>query len=719
LSSLFLARAAAIACCAASSLASAAVNSAVPSLDELSGEWMPAAGLHSLPALNSTLGSASVANDLVGLRNLGFPPLTLSGDTGGLSIDGQAVRLDAVRWYPYQALRRGEAGGLAIQSATRLVYERRGALIRLTISNPGDAARPAVVRIKLAARTSEHALWRWAIPRDNEPTRFTAESAAAGRQLIERDQKGQLGNAFAFAFASAPDELRAAGGEGEAIWHFTLPAKGVRTIEYTLAIGETGPAVPALALDWADHFSAAFDGCQRDWSRRFTAMFTPGNPYFSGHLPVLQTSDERMRRLYYMSVVSLLSIYRTGFPVAPRVYVSNTPESNTIMMYFWDTREWATALALLDPVMMKSYLKDWLAKGIYKGYAEEYLTGTLQGPWYSANDLSIFILIQAYLGVTADRAFLGERAGGQTVLEHLDSIAVNWQTLVRPGRTLADYGEANNLLECVPTYIHEVASFNAANIWMMRQVADLQAAAGHKARAEQLRALAGRLLPAVLDLYEPGQGVWDARHRDGSRVQIRHVFDYATIGLSIPGDLSAGMRRDMTGFVVRELLVDHWMRAQSLSDPAASRSLRPDHGPMGAYCAWPGETMAAMCEFGEYAAALDLLHRCVDVTREGPFSQSRQLLTTRPDSAVVIAPGPQTYNASNGGSFAETIIRNFFGFAPELLSDTLVPHPQPPRGFTGRLIGVRRGGREFDLSSTPRGIEIQKVERVVPNPLNR
>ena len=65
----------------------------------------------------------------------------------------------------------------------------------------------------------------------------------------------------------------------------------------------------------------------------------------------------------------------------------------------------------------------------------------------------------------------------------MDAIATHWKTLVRPGRTLADYGKAGNLLECVPTYINEVPSFNAANIWMMRRVADLQAAEGNQARA--------------------------------------------------------------------------------------------------------------------------------------------------------------------------------------------------------------------------------------------
>lgn len=50
-----------------------------------------------------------------------------------------------------------------------------------------------------------------------------------------------------------------------------------------------------------------------------------------------------------------------------------------------------------------------------------------RGVWYSANNFPLFILLKDYLNVTGDRA-------------------------------LADYGGAENLLECVPTYINEVVA---------------------------------------------------------------------------------------------------------------------------------------------------------------------------------------------------------------------------------------------------------------------
>jgi hypothetical protein len=681
----------------------------VPALDELAGAWQSASNLLSMPALNSAQGSAKVSRDALAVGDLSFPPITMTGDTGALFIDDKVPALDQTRWYPYQVLRTATAGSLKIETATRMIYEQQGLLFRVALTNEGTGPETFELKINLSANTSRHARWGWGVPRDKETNRFSATTADKGRSLLLRDSRGELANCF--SFERAPGVLSARGNAGQALWRVKLLPKAGLVIAYVLAIGEKDQIVHDAAAEAAAHFDTAFEQVQKDWRKRFEAMFTPENAWFSGSMPVLATSDEPLRRVYYMSAMSLLSVLRTGFPMAPRVYVSNSPESNCTMMYFWDTREWATVLALLDPAMLKQYLRDWLGKGIYNGYAEEYLTGTLQGPWYSANDYSVFILLNAYLDVTGDRAFLSETIKGRTVLEHADAIATNWKTLVKPGRTLADYGKAANLLECVPTYIHEVASFNAANVWIMRRAAELQEIEGNKKRAAELRAEADHLLPAVLALYEPGQGVWAALYPDGARVQVRHVFDFATIGLTIPDDLSPAMRQEMTGFVARELLTDHWMRAQSLSDAAAPKSNRPDHGPMGAFCAWPPETMAAMCAFGDYDKALSFLHRCAGVTDEGPFSQSRELLGKTPESAARITSrggsptSHQTYNASNGGAFAETIIRGFFGYQPDLAGSILAADSKP-RGFQGQLLHVRQGRQLFNIISTDHGLQV-------------
>ncbi|MCL5021276.1 MAG: hypothetical protein M1339_06415 [Bacteroidetes bacterium] len=691
---------------------SSAVKS-IPTLENLAGTWQNASEVMSLPAINSTQGSAQTLRDVLAVGKLSYPPITLTASTGSLFIDGKKPCLYETRWYPYQALRKGGDGNLGIETAVRMMYEQRGVLFHVVIMNNGESPRTFQLGIQLTAYTSRHSSWAWQVPRDADSSSFSVVTMDDGRSLLFRSPGGQLNNCF--SFENKPEKLSAGEHSGFAAWKLTLQSGDTFVVNYVLTIGRNEEVEHNLALNSATNFDSAFSQVKTGWEKRWVAMFTPGNPYFSGHLPVLVTPDKKMRRMYYMSIVSLLSVYRTCFPAAPRVYVSNTPESNCTMMYFWDTREWATTLALLDPKMMKQYLSTWLSKGIYNGYAEEYLTGKLEGVWYSANDYSISMMLNDYLDVTGDTGFLSEKIDGKTVLQHMDSIATHWKYLVRPGHTLADYGDASNLLECVPTYTHEVASLNAANVWMMRRVAAIQEAMGNSKRAEELSSMADRLLPAVLKMYVPGKGYWDCVQPDGKRVSVREVFDFTTTALTITKDLSPAVREQMLHFVDTQLLTAHWMRALSWSDPAAPFSIRPDHGPIGAFCAWPAETMAAMCQFGKFGDALAFLHRCTGTTYEGPFSQSRQLIGKGYDAPVRITElgtggaHSQTYNASNGGGFAETIIRDFFGFQPDFLTHVLVPDKRP-RGFKGELLDVQQGNHVYDIISDAKGLRVVPVK---------
>ena len=309
----------------------------VPPLTDLAGDWQIAAEVRSLPALNSLLGSAQTVRDVLAVRKLSFPPITLTGDTGALLIDGQAPVLEQTRWFPNQVLRRATAGNLAVETASRMTCEQRGLLYHIVVTNNGTATRTFELKIDLSAATSRHDHWGWGVPRDKDAAiRFSAVAMDQGQALLLRDSSNHLANCF--SFGRKPDELSVQEHSGRALWHVTLKPQTSLTLNYALAIGEQDEAVHALAAQWAGHFDAVFAQVESEWQKQFEAMFTPSNSYFSGSLPVLVTPDEQMRRVYYMSAVSLLSVYRTGFPVQRRVYVSNTPESNCTMMYFWDTR---------------------------------------------------------------------------------------------------------------------------------------------------------------------------------------------------------------------------------------------------------------------------------------------------------------------------------------------------------------------------------------------
>ena len=693
-----------------------AANSDVPTLDELAGEWNPTTDLRSLPAANSSRGELKVTPNLLALENIGFPPLFASGSTGWLKINGKEVNAEKMRWYPYQVLRRATvADSFEIETAVQLASAENAVLYHLTVRNALTQPQGCEMQITLGSLPVLVTKKRWRNPSPTDAKGYLA-TVESGALAIRNPDKTLT---EAYAFSVAPDSLNAVGNEGEpaeqgvAVWNLKLAPGETKELSIALAYGAKGTDPVATSLRLAGDWKSASALAKADWERHWQAMFEPGNKLFSGHLPTLSTTDAAVRRVYYMSLVSLLSVYRDCFPLQPRVYVSNSPEYNCSMMYFWDTREWATVFSLLDPAMLRKCLLDWLTLDIHKGYAEDYISGTLQGPFYSANDYSVFLLAVAYLSVTGDREFLNQKAGEKTVLQHLNAIATYWKTQVRTGRTLADYGEADNLLECVPTYIHEVPSLNAANVWMMREAAKIDELNHDKLPADQLRTDAATLLPNVLDLYEPGQGCWNSLHRDGTRVPMRHIFDFVTLGMTIPSDLNATIRGEMVSFVKKELLTDFWMRAQSLQDVSAAYSDRPDHGPMGAFTSWPAETAAVFCTFGNYPDAVDIFHRVATATSEGPFSQCRELMGKKPNSPAKIARrGNQAYNASNAASFAETVIRNLFGYEPDYSTNDALKDfaDSQSRGFSGELRNVSFHGALYNITLDEKGRHVSKLK---------
>src|SRR5918996_26721 len=100
--------------------------------------------------------------------------------------------------------------------------------------------------------------------------------------------------------------------------------------------------------------------------------------------------------------------------------------------------------------------------------------------------------------------------------------ATSWRDFASP-RGLADYGGIGNLLECVSSYVHEVAALNIANVWNLRAAADLLDTGG--ANAAAMRAEADALLERAWSLYADGSGWFNARQPDGRMLAVRHCYD--------------------------------------------------------------------------------------------------------------------------------------------------------------------------------------------------
>jgi hypothetical protein len=709
----------------------------IPTLDELATEWLDCSQLAHMPSLHNFHEMAACAPDLVGVNF--FPGGQLYEDSGprwyiyntlplcGLLIDGGQYDSSSCRWYAYQSERRAKAGDLEVLSTNRLVMEDTIVLWRLRFTNTGSAEKSFHIGVAIDGELNHTAAGleiQAVAPLDEVVDNFAGGGprlrVVSHDSLSALDAKRKMTAIYRFLDGA---DAKAAGPEAQ--WTMLLKPGESREVRFLMVATDvngrqSAEAAQATSITW---FETQWERAKRVWEERWGAAFRPDNRFFSGNAPVLTTDDGAIHEIYYRSVLTLMVLLRTNL-WSNRTFITSGERAKGTVFY-WDTSLFATLFAMLEPKQMKEQLKAFLEQDPHASAVIIFKAQRPPSPeklvvpagWdlrgYAANDLSIFRLTWSYLCVTQDMDFLREKIADQTVLERLRVLATDWKKLLRaPGDTLADYGEAPNLLECVPTYINKVASFNAADVWMMREFAGMLQVVGEPDEARQMRAEADAMVKAVMSLYVPGTGVWVSLHRDGSRVEVRHCYDFATVGRFMAGDLAANVRGEMVAFVKRELLAERWMRAQSMLDVAAAVSDRPDHGSMGAYDAWPAVTVDAMCALGYWEDAIRFLWRTQAAIYEGVYAQAHEFygpIRRQYDAPVRIAQREGCMReCSCGGAFAETIISTLFGFAAKPGGKPVLMDAGVPRGFRGELRHVRYGSELLRIRSGDTGVELSK-----------
>ena len=715
----------------------------VPSLDALAGDWKQRDDLAQFPSIHSFKSELLVNQDFASVSWVAAPPFAQGFHSGVLKLNDTVPVAKQFRWFPYQSERAGNSGGLAIDTLNRLVFDDCGVLWRITLSNTQPTEVTGKVSIDLIGAISclqATNSWDWAFaqPGTNGPQR-RYEETEADREAVDKLPSGHPGNAAdyraqivdsgkgllirdtqtpaetAFAFPHRPDSLVTDGHQGTATWNVRLAPGKTMVLEYVMAFGDPGTQ-QVRAARWAKKFDTVFAEAKGLWEQRYAQVFTPHNGFFEGNLPVLQTSDPAIQRNYYMGVVTMLLMFRDQLPYSPRVFLAGGPRYGASVMFIWDTGLMDTLFALLEPSAMRSYVEKTLQWDLDSYLAFDYYGNRAFGYRYVANYPMLFRIATTYLRVTGDRAFLKQKIGNQTVLQQLDGLALHYQHYLMPDGGLADFGgNPWHFLECVPTYIHATAGFNAAYVSMLRDMADLYDFEGNPQLAGQRRAAAEKLVGAIYpQLYVPGKGFWQSRYPDGRQFDMRHCLDFQFVAQGIGQDLPASVRQEMRDFVERELLTKNWMRAQSLLDPAAAQSDRPDHGPMGAYSGWPPETTDGLCHLGCWPEALEFYRHCAAATHEGAFSQGAEFYG--PNKATYDAPvriataGTICREALCGADFTDVMIRTILGFHPSLNLNTATPlwAADQSRGLTASLRHVRWQNDLIAITSGPDGLRFKK-----------
>ena len=277
-------------------------------------------------------------------------------------------------------------------------------------------------------------------------------------------------------------------------------------------------------------------------------------------------------------------------------------------LFLWELEFQAPILARLDPKILRDLLEAMIRVDLHKSWGFETVTGRGAGMGYGVNPGAFLSCVEDYVRITGDKAWAMAR------IDYLKSCC-------KPG--LTDYGPYENILECVSTYEHKIAAFNALNVKGLRFVASLT---GDANLARQADALAKE----VVGLYAGGP--FACLQPDGERRIVKTVLDFVYVGRSMPRDLPLEVRKGMVAFVRDELMTDDWLYALSPKDPNALtkflpsfQTYRADHQATGSYDGWPARVAEVLLEFGERELALRWLGRIEELTREGPFGQARYI----------------------------------------------------------------------------------------------
>ena len=675
--------------------------------------------LFNMPVFANEWGYGQTSKSVSGVTGITFPPYACCGVPDGawspglltsceMVVNGQLLSIAPApgnrityKWFPQRVDRQQTTGALRIRTRTFMPVKQRAVAQHIQIMNISSERRKFTVGFDLrAAVTRKTEAWMAGCPGESGNT--TNWDARASRVTFVAQHSSAVS---AQGVHPVADRLEA----GHVLqYEFELRPGETREFWYVNALAETAQEAIALHDRLQATFVAAEDENEQFYTGMIKAVFTPGNSYFSGHLPTLHTDDEALWNLYFAGIKNLISARRHS-PDSKygAAYLTLGGHTLPTLSFPWDTSLTGLSLGLLDPLPLKNIVEVWLQQDMHQHLATDYVSGTGVGPWYAVNDMAIVRCAHDYLRVTGDLEWLKKSIGGKTVLQHLADHSLHWEQLQRSDRGLADYGNIENLLEVVSTYLHEVAGMNAGNVSSMRFVAQLLERNGEAARAHELRVKSTQLAERINRLlYVNGKGWWKAGQLDGTFNEVRHCYDFLAVAENMADDLSSQQKLEMTQFFWTQLRTGKWMRALASGDPDATWNIRPDHSCLGAYASWPPMSAKALYKLGmppEQTAAW--LREVSKAGNQGPIGQAHfieDVFAPLKGGAFKCPNDPPYINewcCIAGGAFSDMVLDTIFGVNITLESLTVDSH-LAQFDTKAELRGLRHRDKHYVITGT-------------------
>ncbi|MCX6970692.1 MAG: hypothetical protein NTV93_11175 [Verrucomicrobia bacterium] len=674
-------------------------------LTDLSTGWLtrrrgvPAA----MPGLTHETGSVQAEADLCAIKHPIFPPYSASGETTGQAVYGdrllcQRAQNVRIRWTAWKIERQCSYDDWDFSSETCLVPNEPVVVVRWKIRNRSGKARKLPFGLVLSGRgrNSGNDGYAWSVP--EVPTDVLQLRARLGLRVGVEAMK----NGFLFSSGDEPafsEQVVSSGARLDVSlttvrWEAKVAAGGEWSGYLVATYGDSKSAVRSLAKKWTPKVDEAFVAAKEWWSELWQSAFTPGNAHFSGHLPIVESSDAFIAKLYYMGVLTLLCLRRRyAHSLLESGYLTLGPRRGEGSIYLaWDLPYISQLLARLDPAALKAH---WAA--------------LCTAPLFSHMVLNLFNKEHTSFPCVADplarvtplvelsrRGHLGDalamrirrqgksltsfKKNGEAVygedetrdLTGVEALveAATTHRRFHLGRTgLVDYGDRGNYLECCTTYAHGTAGHTSVQAWALEAAGTIT---GRRiAKASEIK----NLQKAAMSLYRPGEGYFDCLHPDGRRHPTPNLYDLGLVLNAMGPELDPKVVKEIARFTEKHLTTPTWARCLAAFDPDSASGLRCDHQWAGCFGAWPGQFIMGLHKanhrpkwVAEWAAGL------AEVTKQGPFAQAyfaEDVVDPEFGGAAKAFddfPQGNHWLISSGALYAHVVLESLLGYEGESLN---------------------------------------------------
>eukprot|EP00941_MAST-03F_sp_MAST-3F-sp1_P000279 g279.t1 len=588
--------------------------------------------------------------------------------SSSIKVDDEVVKLSATRWSACESQRRGHT----FENSVRLGFEERIIMQKWTFNSHVSKLSmrlngPIFRRCDDVSEKDSSGACGWGLSLPNNTTNFDFSVDTKGR-MKTTDKFGTATTVSTFKTSSSLDKIsiEALSDSKGNFYDINVDfSKGeeMHTVYLVISVGDAREP-----QDHPDDILPLWENACSNWEDRWQHVFQPGNPHFSGSLPVFQTNDKELERIYYSGALNLLALERTNLKLFPRIFTISQGHPNSATgasdmggsgQFTWDLSFTSISLSLLEPEGTKKVLQFIMNATNFFSAIEPYRilvpqTWDSQNPMinsmnitsgatpYMFDYLAAYQFISTFIKVTGQTEMLQEIVSPvgtypMTVQSYLDKLANAWRSF-KPSTVssfLADYGSNKRcFLEILPTYTNVIPALQAGNAFMLTDMSLLLSEIDSSLYKDEIlfnQNNSTEIVNAMLKFQRnaDGDGVWKCLYPNKNAAKVRTVADFVYIANTVGSVLPQDVLSEMGDFAMNELYVAdaNWVRALSLNDklntPKNLLIRRADWGTSGSYGGIPAFFSEAMviADSNNFERATNVLRACSKITHKGPIGQ--------------------------------------------------------------------------------------------------